>query len=476
MASYTTDDLFPEGGNYKAGDICESLNPNSVVPSWIYTGLQWVPNSVNSKVDPVALVIRNLYGEISVPLLEADLITRPSGFDWQPPVQIYRIGNRVVTNFDPSQWMVPAVTSLWVSLSRGSDTTGDGSFATPYKSIWKAISVMSAATTIYVEAGIYDRNYCWKAQAPQYACNIVAVGGEVVSSLRWEGGSWALTKNGTYQATRSITAVVIDESDVDVDGLGARLTKVVSQAVCEATPRSWYSDGTTLWVHTFDGRSPDSSVLVMLDQANGYSNTSVSVFSRGIIFEGGISGFANGSTNPTATTRYVFDRCTYRYGKQTGGSFVGVGVVINHRCASYGNLFDGFGYTMGVNNISPKALEIDCVAYGNGDPLDTTDNDNASTSHNNCRVVRVNTIGRRTRGPIFADIDTARSWNIGCGSRDSLAATGAIQSAGFQALGTAKQWMDSCIHRGTGASTYKASGAEQYQRNCSLPGSAAVAY
>lgn len=53
MASYTTDDLFPEGGNYKAGDICESLNPNSVVPSWIYTGLQWVPNSVNGKVDPV---------------------------------------------------------------------------------------------------------------------------------------------------------------------------------------------------------------------------------------------------------------------------------------------------------------------------------------------------------------------------------------------------------------------------------------
>lgn len=53
MASYTTNDLFPEGGNYKAGDTCDSVDPNAVVPSWIYTGLQWVPNSVNSKVDPV---------------------------------------------------------------------------------------------------------------------------------------------------------------------------------------------------------------------------------------------------------------------------------------------------------------------------------------------------------------------------------------------------------------------------------------
>lgn len=52
MDSYTTNDLFPEGGNYKAGDTCDSVDPNAVVPSWIYTGLQWVPNSVNCKVDP----------------------------------------------------------------------------------------------------------------------------------------------------------------------------------------------------------------------------------------------------------------------------------------------------------------------------------------------------------------------------------------------------------------------------------------
>lgn len=62
MASYTTNDLFPEGGNYKAGDTCDSVDPNAVVPSWIYTGLQWVPNSVNGKVDPVTGGIGILVG------------------------------------------------------------------------------------------------------------------------------------------------------------------------------------------------------------------------------------------------------------------------------------------------------------------------------------------------------------------------------------------------------------------------------
>lgn len=485
MATYQSNDYFPEGGNYKAGDIVYSP-AGAPVAAWIHTGRDFVPyhkaeneaiGGVTSETDLVTGVIENLYGETRIPVLEADLITRPAGFDWQPPVQIYRIGNRVVTNFDPSQWMVPAVASLWVSLSRGSDTTGDGSYATPYKSIWKAISVMSAATTIYVEAGIYDRNYSWKGQAPQYPVNVIGVGGEVVSSMRWEGGAWTLTTNGTYQATRSLTAVVADENDVDEDGLVIRFTKVTSQAICEATPRSWYSDGPNLWVHTFDGRQPDAKVLVMIDSANAYTNTAVNVFVRGIILEGGLSGFTTGSTNPTAATRCVFDRVTYRYSKQTGASNVGIALVINHRCAAYGNGYDGFGYTIGVNTISPKALEIDCVSFANGDPDDDNDNDNASTSHNNCRVVRIGTIGKRTRGPIFADVDTAKSWNINCGSRDSLAAhRPTSQSAGFQALGTATQWMDGCLHRGSGAATYKETGAAQYQRNCSLPGSAAVAY
>lgn len=53
MAQYTTDDLYPEGGNYKAGDTCKSTNANAVVPQWIYTGLQWIPNSAMVSSNPL---------------------------------------------------------------------------------------------------------------------------------------------------------------------------------------------------------------------------------------------------------------------------------------------------------------------------------------------------------------------------------------------------------------------------------------
>jgi len=44
MTTYTTDDQFPEGGNFKIGDICESTNSSSPVSAWVYTERGWVAN------------------------------------------------------------------------------------------------------------------------------------------------------------------------------------------------------------------------------------------------------------------------------------------------------------------------------------------------------------------------------------------------------------------------------------------------
>ena len=70
MTTYTTNDLYPEGGNYKAGDICNSTNPESIVPSWIYTGLQWVPNSAMVKMNEVTGVVRKVSaGAAAIPVV-----------------------------------------------------------------------------------------------------------------------------------------------------------------------------------------------------------------------------------------------------------------------------------------------------------------------------------------------------------------------------------------------------------------------
>jgi len=49
---------------------------------------------------------------------------------------------------------VPA--DIWVSATTGSDTTGDGSEATPYKTITKALSVAAAFDDVHVMPGTYD--------------------------------------------------------------------------------------------------------------------------------------------------------------------------------------------------------------------------------------------------------------------------------------------------------------------------------
>ena len=44
MTTYTTDDVYPEGGGYNTGDICECSNPSYPISSWVYTERGWVPN------------------------------------------------------------------------------------------------------------------------------------------------------------------------------------------------------------------------------------------------------------------------------------------------------------------------------------------------------------------------------------------------------------------------------------------------
>jgi hypothetical protein len=360
--------------------------------------------------------------------------------------------------------MVPATATLWVSVARGVDSTGDGSFATPYKSIAKAITEMTGPTTIYVEAGFYDRNFGWKTTSPQHNCNVIGVGGPVVSSQQWEGGAWTLTTNGTYQAARSAAGGVIDRTDITAFGTARQLKKVATQALCEAEARTWATNGTNVWVHTFDGRSPDANVAVMIDQVNGYMAHDKKVFCRGIEFEGGSFGFSFLTTALTAAAGIVCTNCKFTYARVNGWSALGIKNVILHKCQAFGNLADGLNYHKGSNNISPYAVEIDCTSYANGDPTDTADNDNGSTTHGDCRILRVGTVVDGTHGPGIVDIDQAQSWNIGCFAGASAASNVPSQNTGFQALGTASMWLDGCVSAGSANRASIGSTAQMFAR------------
>jgi hypothetical protein len=117
-------------------------------------------------------------------------------------------------------------------------------------------------------------------------------------------------------------------------------------------------------------------------------------------------------------------------------------------------------------------VEIDCVSFGNG-TNDGSDNDNCTTAHDNSRGVRLRTVAKGSVGPVFADINTCKTWNIDCVSLGSAGDPASYGTVGYFTLDTATQYLDGCHHElaagMSGGTVYTGTTAAQYARNSNLP-------
>lgn len=394
------------------------------------------------------------------------ILSAPSWFDVTPPFPITRIAGIVKHGYDREAWKTPGTAVLWVSATRGNDTTGDGSYAAPYMSWLKVMSMVAAhGTTIYAEAGVWDRRYCMGlATMPDYDINVIAVGGTAVSSTRYEksgAANYALQGDGTYTPTsaRSATVGAIDKKFRDARGVPSRLKLVASQAECAATPGSMYIGASTFYVRLADDRAPDTDLVVFLGSYNGNIKLGRKYYFQGIEFEGGNDAFYNTNT-VTAGSRLVFDSCGFIHSMGNGLTVYGVPTVLSINCYSYNNRQDGFNYHQGTVNLLPVfAIEIDCQSYSNGE-ADGSNNDNGSTLHENCRAIRIRTMAGNNIGPTFADVGTSKSWNIDCVDFGSAAPASATnQNVGFGAYDTAMMALDGCCSANSPVQAYKQASA-----------------
>lgn len=380
-------------------------------------------------------------------------LTPPVGFDWTAPLSFYKSGAFYSTSFTPDDWKPATTASLYVAPT-GNDTTGTGSQVAPFRTIRKglqaAAALADAGVNLYITAGIYDRNNHWNGTACDKNLNVYAVGGPVVSSCRFEALTWTLHAAGVYRATRSTVATVWDEAFADSNGMAQKLEKKALLADCVSTASTWHTDGTTLYVHTQDGRSPDSSVLVMASVANAVFAHNKTWYMEGVVFEGG-SGNPFGCTSSTigASASLIFVDCVSRYSGLTfnGFAITGVPLTIFYGCDAFGNDADGFNYHLGSNAIDPKAIEINCRGYSNG-AVDGVNNDNGSTGHENSRMIRVMGEYFANVGPQVADINTVQSWNMGCNAHDSASTASDASDTGFRVTNTAAMWLDGCLTSG----------------------------
>ena len=467
---------------------------------------------VGSEFNPVTGGIETKVGGASVRTLEALLpafsvskqaaiVAKARGSALIPPfslrgvlpVNVFRSSSGYSASFDLAQWLIKPTNVIYVSKSRGNDTTGTGTWAAPYKGFKKALTTVSSgvATTIIVEPGYYDRSIGPNGTSADADLNILA-NGPVVLSAAYESLMWtAHTVSGCYKATRSAVSSVRDQLASGVYGEAKLLELAADLATCEATANTWYTDGTTVYVHRADGSAPTngdfaSNTQVFAETSNGwFSGPASGVIRRhvysGVIFEGGRDGaWKSTGSLASALCEVVFDRCTFRYAysnfsqpasaSPNGLSDVGMRLCISNKCIAYANQADGFNHHIGATNAANTTFaEIDCISYGNG-YNSGIDNFNGFTSHEYEQGVRVNCFTWSNFGPEFADVNNAKVLNVGCVSLGSIAATVASQNTGFQALDSVASYNVDCVALGSANSRYVGASATMTWENGEVDG------
>ena len=374
----------------------------------------------------------------------------PKGFTWtNAPINIFKTDKgEITTDFDAADHKpdTTGTQTYYVSLS-GSNSNDGLSEATPFRRVSDAL-IKADCGEIIVSGGFYPRGQAWAGFSPARNMIIRAKTGEKVVFSASNDLVWTLSNGYTnvYQASRTTVNDVFDARFVNRFGDYAELTKVNSIAEVESTQGSWYTDGTIIYVHTYDGRPADSYIQAYLNTNNAIITTGNHFYIEGIDFEGGNSNIRIDGTDPAM--KVVMKDCRFKYTKLLNCvSAYGAEVYMQDCDSSYGNQ-DGFNYHI-KNGVPCKVIEVNCKSHRNG--RDGADQNNGSTNHDGGKTIRVNGEYFENHGPNVIDVNEgSESWNLGVVSHNSTATSG-ISNSNFKNsnVGKGKMWLDSCIAYGS---------------------------
>lgn len=387
-----------------------------------------------------------------VPRVVAPPVAPPTGFAFRqlalPTVR--RLGNRRFHVEIDLQALRPAanVTYYVATAALG---TGDGLTAANACTIPTALA-KSDVGTIVLAPGEYDRN-------------THAVSGAITKSINWLASSpgvrvtgwnsvgsqtWTLQSGSIYTTNRSGTTHVVDVTNRSAWGDYTHYIKRPDLASIVG-PGEYAVVGNNVYVWCIG--NTDLSIGANRFQIRlGIANIITGVYAgagthyvRGIDFEGcTIGGLA-----ALGTATVVAEDCTVKYSFGDGVTAAGGNGIVTRRVTASSNLADGFSYASSGSQ-HPDAVELYVSSHHNGVHDASVNTHNASTSHLQSRVLRVGGDYRDTKGPVVAEVNSARSWNLGCTFGDSLA-TAVNQDQSVRADGTgfesdpATMWLDECV-------------------------------
>lgn len=319
--------------------------------------------------------------------------------------------------------LAPTGTAYYVSINTGNDSAA-GTEGAPWRTLQKALTTPDAVE-VFVEPGVYAWGNGWAGTNPARDISIKRWGGagDVIVNTQQRVMAWQVAGgySDTYETVNTTYApqTVLDAATLDSDGNYTALTSQVSVADVDANPGSYFWDGVdTTYVRTADSRVADSNVWLMMGIPNGLAAGDITVYLENIKFYGSSTEVFQAQSNGAAQNPKLYAKnCDFSYGTLNGFKVLGTDAIMQN-CQAYRNGQDGFSYNQYLSVTEPKLIEIDCISYQNGTSAGNTYN--ASTSHQGCKIIRLNGTYHDCHGPLIADVGDSIAANMGCIVTDSL--------------------------------------------------------
>ena len=337
-------------------------------------------------------------------------------------------------NYDITENKLKGGTTYFVNANSGNDSNDGLSKGQPFLTISAAYSKMKDNDTLIIAEGNYFRSL------PSYINKSINLIGETnnVNIIMADKPNWTKESgyNNVYSFNRSSTDSVINLS------YGFTLKKVNSIPEVEAQKGAWYTNGTKVYINTFD----NVENYVPLIAAYNFRSNSLSsdIYLENLNFFGGKSCV---HLELSASNNAYFNKCSFNNaGYYNGLTIIGGNNVVSNNCTAAYNGLDGFNYHISSAGVKPFVIEIDCKAFMNGTDKGTAGfkSNNGSTIHDGLKCIRVNGIYARNDGGNIADVgEGTETWNLGCSAFESY------QGKDFQISSGAKFWLDSCVGYGS---------------------------
>ena len=310
--------------------------------------------------------------------------------------------------------------TYWVDINNGNNGNDGLSINTPFATIEQAKTQVDAKT-IMVASGIYPRGSGFVTPSTGIAKNYIAYGGPVYLGSFDRGNVWTQTNPSVWQQTINNVIGLASAVTYDDNGVPLPYEEVSSVADVTITPKSYFYDGATLYVHSSE--NPDNLVYVpLLGSQNEiiyqFSGQADSVYMEGFHWVGG----AQVRTN-TDGSQFRCSNCSFSNQSRPNLNFgvLRINSISDVRllnCTAAYSASDGYNYhdLTVANPVNPFALEINCRAYGVG--IDQAngigfDSHQPSSSHEDYIMIRVNGDYERSEDCGIADVGDSKSVILG---------------------------------------------------------------